>query len=87
MCDHANFECYGNVIRLYELDGRVLVGYTLEVRLVCMDCLLPFRFLGLPGGLHTTSPTVSFDGLEARLPVATGVLDRAEGEANADQAD
>ena len=81
MCDHETFESTCHVIRLLEVEAGPAVGYTAEVTIHCTQCQTPFRFLGLPGGVYTTAPTVSFDGTEARLPLAPSVLARAAGGA------
>ena len=87
MCEHASFACLGHVIRLSVAEAGPLVAYVVEVTIHCTECQTPFHFLGLPGGLRNRTPSVSFDGLEARLPIAPGIAGRAEGEANADQID
>lgn len=65
MCNHENFEAAVIVNRLVDV-GR----FAADVHIKCVDCGTPFRFLGLPGGLHPEKPTVSFDGTEARMPIA-----------------
>ncbi len=64
-CEHKDFEASVTVSRLEDIGG-----FAADVYIVCRDCGMPFRFLGLPGGLHPDHPTVSVDGTEARLPIA-----------------
>jgi hypothetical protein len=41
-----------------------------DIRIVCDDCGMPFRFLGLPSGVSTTIPMRgAFMGVEACLPI------------------
>lgn len=82
MCDHDNFECLCHVVRLSEQEGWPVVGYVVEIRVICTDCHTPFHFQGMPGGLRNRTPTISFDGTEARLPIAPGVLAKVEGESS-----
>ncbi len=64
-CEHKDFEATVTINRLEDVKRCVA-----DVRIVCLECKRPFRFLGLPGGLHPELPTVSVDATEARLPIA-----------------
>ena len=64
-CKHQSFECNVTVNRIEDV-GR----FTADVRVMCVECGTPFRFLGLPLGLDYNSATVSFDGTEARMGIA-----------------
>lgn len=68
-CEHLNFEASVRVGRLTETEGGPVTGYTADVGIVCADCRLPFRFVGLPAGLLRDAPTVSADALELRAPL------------------
>ena len=84
-CKHLNHVARCDVHRLVEPADGVdifakaqpgnVVGFTLDLQVCCADCQMPFRFIGLPGG-YGGRPTMSPDGLEARLPMepADGVL-------------
>jgi len=63
-CDHPSFEGHIAVNRLVDI-GR----FAADISIVCAVCGLPFRFMGLPGGLSPDHPTISVDGTEARLPL------------------
>lgn len=65
MCNHENFEAQVDVNRFVDI-GR----FAVDVRVNCVDCGIPFRFLGLPGGLRLEGAAVSVDGTEARLAIA-----------------
>lgn len=43
--------------------------YMCEVKLKCVDCGQPFRFMGLPLGLNMNGAAMGVDGLEARLAI------------------
>jgi hypothetical protein len=70
MCDHKNFKAQVDVTRLTENDdlGKV-IGYRAEIEIHCMDCFMPFRFVGLPGGYLPDRPTISIEGTRARMPI------------------
>lgn len=68
-CVHESFAAGVTVQRV--LDGKGgpprLVA---EVKIACTHCGLPFRFLGLPGGLDLEGAAVSGDGEEGRFSIA-----------------
>ncbi len=68
-CEHKEFEARVEVTRLEDVKR-----FAADVHIQCRECKRPFRFLGLPGGLHPEYPTVSVDATEARLPIAPGDL-------------
>jgi len=65
-CKHEQFEAHVDVNRLSDT-GR----FSADVRIKCVQCGEPFRFLGLPAGVDPDGPTVSVDGTEARMPIGT----------------
>ena len=75
-CEHQNFEADVQVNRIEDI-GR----FSADVRVKCMDCGVPFRFIGLPSGVDVNSPTVSIDATEGRFPIAPKgeVLSELEG--------
>jgi len=64
MCDHKEFNALVNVMRL-EDTGQFMAEITIE----CRGCGIPMQFIGLEPGLDMGGPTVSVDGLEARLAI------------------
>jgi len=68
-CEHTDFIASVTVNRLEDVKC-----FAADVHIQCSACGTPFRFLGLPGGLHPEYPTISVDGTEARLPIAPGGL-------------
>ena len=63
-CDHPDFAARVDVARLMDT-GR----FAADVRIKCVACGEPFRFLGLAAGLSPYEPRVSVDGLELRAPI------------------
>jgi hypothetical protein len=64
-CQHEDFKVEADVTRLSD-SGR----YTMDVRVRCTQCNLPFRFIGLPAGLDLNGAATSADATEARLAIA-----------------
>ena len=63
-CAHENFKADVKVARLLD-SGKFMA----EIRVVCLDCDEPFRFVGVQAGLRFDGPAVSIDGLELRAPI------------------
>jgi hypothetical protein len=64
-CEHMNFEADVVVNRL-EDTGR----FNADVRIKCVECGVPFRFIGLPYGLDLNGAACSVDGTEGRFAIA-----------------
>jgi len=43
--------------------------FVAEVRIICVQCREPFRFIGIEPGVSWDKPACSIDGIEALLPV------------------
>ncbi len=72
-CPHVNFDIVAVVNRLVQDEpkqGRIdkAIGYTCDIQLCCADCRMPCVWLGLPVGIATDRPVVSYDHLELRAP-------------------
>ncbi len=63
-CTHDKFQIFADVTKLIDIGGFIV-----DARIVCLECGTPFCFLGLPMGVNLNAPSVSMDGLEARLPL------------------
>ena len=64
-CQHnKEFESFVNV-NIIEDTGVWMA----ELRIMCAECGMPMRFLGLPHGLNLNGAAVTMDGLEARLAI------------------
>lgn len=68
-CPHENFEATVGVHRLTDGDDGPVTGYTAEIRVRCLDCDEPFRWIGVPAGLSPREPRVSVDETELRAPL------------------
>lgn len=67
-CDHLEFTARVGVGRVTDdHDPAKLLRLTVEVMVECSDCGRSLQFVGLPEGIDTHAPTMSVDGLEARL--------------------
>lgn len=64
-CEHKYFAATVEVNRL-EDSGR----FTADVRIVCSECQIPMRFIGLPFGVDLDGAAVSVDGTEGRFAIA-----------------
>lgn len=65
-CEHKEFAAQVAVNRI-EDTGR----FSADIRIQCVECGEPFRFLGLPCGVDPNGAAVSVDGTEARLAIGT----------------
>lgn len=63
-CTHEEFAATVNVNR-FEDSGK----FSAEIRITCVRCQEPMRFLGVSAGVNFDSPTVSIDGLELHAPI------------------
>lgn len=63
-CPHLEFDAL-TVVNRFEDTGR----FSVDVRIACHACGMPFRFLGLPAGSDPEAPRVSVDALELRAPI------------------
>lgn len=64
-CKHENFTANVAVNRLEDI-GR----FAADVRIECVDCGVPMRFIGLPCGVDLNGAAVNSDATEARLAIA-----------------
>lgn len=70
-CRHLEFASFLSVARL-EDTGK----FVAELRVICIHCREPFRFVGLTPGLSFVEPSCSIDGREALLPIEPEVEKR-----------
>ena len=69
-CQHESFAANVSVARITNAAGDVVERYQANVTIICDQCKMPFRFVGLPAGLDLNGAAVSVDGAEARLCIA-----------------
>lgn len=63
-CKHERFHADVNVNRLLDT-GKFMA----EIHIRCVECGEPFRFIGLPAGVHFEWPTVSIDETTLHAPI------------------
>jgi hypothetical protein len=63
-CEHKTFDAKVAVARIEDI-GR----FVAEVTIRCVDCGVPFQFMGMQPGFNYHGPTVRLDGLQADLPI------------------
>lgn len=63
-CEHHNFHADVDVHRLEDTKQ-----FMAAIRIRCVDCDLPFEFLGLEPGLDLQGARVSIDGQEANIAI------------------
>lgn len=66
-CEHLDFSATVGVGRLTDGDGGPVTSWCADIKIQCAKCGRPMQFLGLPLGVNLRGPTMSVDGLEARL--------------------
>ena len=70
MCKHENFQAVVKVCRLVDEKGESQVNaFVAEINVVCMECMLPFEWVGLPVGYSGVQPMTSLDATELRAPL------------------
>jgi len=77
-CPHDDFTARVEVSRLTDTDGGPVARFSADITVGCATCGLPFRWVGLPGGLSPGQPMCSADGLKLRAPIEPAT---AHGEA------
>lgn len=69
-CPHMNFKAQVNVTRMTDnKDETTVMGYTAEITINCLECGLPFEFIGVDAGMMPTRPMASPDAQELRAPI------------------
>jgi hypothetical protein len=70
-CAHPNFETSSNIVKLAKENGGPVEHYICELQIRCIECKLPFRFIGkkVPIGFNVEYPTMNGDFTEMRIPI------------------
>lgn len=74
VCGHHNFRVNADVFRLFDTKDENMAdppikAYTMDLRVSCAECNLPFEFIGIPYGIAPHEPRIGVDGLEMRAPI------------------
>ncbi len=68
-CEHEQFEAQTRVGRITDGEGGKVYRYTLDLKVRCVECNMPFEFVGLPAGSSPDEPMTNFDFTELRAPI------------------
>jgi hypothetical protein len=68
-CEHPDFMATVEVIRRTETEGGPISAYTTSIRINCVACDEPFRFIGVQAGDMPGRPMCSVDEAELRAPI------------------
>lgn len=68
MCDHMQFHSTSNIHVIVD-DDFVVSEYRVDIKVHCVQCGLPFEFVGVPCGLSDIEPTTSYNRQELRVPI------------------
>ena len=64
ICAHLDFDCFVSVTR-YKKTGEFEADLTIQ----CLECGMPFAFVGVPGGISSLRPTTDITTMELRMPI------------------
>lgn len=82
-CKHERFQCSCAVTRLQDTkEPEKITGYTTDIKVHCMDCGIPFEWIGVSMGVSPLEPMVSADGTELRAPIrpSNAPIEKIEGK-------
>jgi len=69
-CAHENFTATVKVNRLTKSDSDpTVIAHSADIRINCVECGLPFEFIGVDAGMMPSKPMVSVDAQELRAPI------------------
>lgn len=68
-CPHENMAADVDVNRLTDDEDGPVVAYVADIRVRCIDCDEPFRWIGVPAGMSPRHPMVSVDETELHAPM------------------
>jgi hypothetical protein len=68
-CAHENFSTKVGIHRMSAVEGGPVTNFTADIAIHCVDCNMPFEFIGVAVGLSGAQPMTSVDGQELRAPI------------------
>jgi hypothetical protein len=68
-CKHEQFESFTKVARLTNEDGGEVTGFSLDLKVKCVQCNEFFEFIGVANGYSQNQPLASIDFTELRIPI------------------
>jgi hypothetical protein len=69
-CKHENFSVEADVQGITPKDGEPAYRWQADIRIRCITCGLPFRFIGLPAGVDLNGACTSVNAEEGRFAIA-----------------
>jgi hypothetical protein len=74
-CEHLEFTATVAVNRLTDEDDGPVTAYMADIRVSCLHCDEPFRWIGVPAGAMPDRPACSIDEAELRAPLRPASAD------------
>ena len=68
-CEHMNFSANCAVGRLVEENNSQVNAFVAEIKIHCIDCGLPFEWIGFTAGFRDDAPRVDTSAQELRAPI------------------
>jgi hypothetical protein len=68
-CPHEDFAAEVEVNRLSSVDGGPIGAYSADIRVSCIACGEPFRWIGVQAGVKGDRPMCSVDETELHAPL------------------
>ena len=68
-CSHEDFFATVEVVRIPLEEGGEPVAFAANIRVNCVNCDEPFRFVGVQAGSRPDRPMCSVDEFELRAPI------------------
>ena len=69
-CKHEQFECNASVTRLTDGNNNDnVIGYAADITVKCIQCGIPFEWIGIAGGYSPSEPKVNPDRTGLRAPI------------------
>ncbi len=68
-CQHENFAADVKVNRITRGEGGPVGAFMADITVRCVDCNLPFRWIGVAAGMSYDRPMVGIDNRELRAPL------------------
>lgn len=68
-CPHEDFAVEAAVGRITDGEGGPVMAFVCELRVECVRCREPFRFIGVPAGVMPGRPACSVDEKTLNIPI------------------
>ena len=78
-CLHEHFKTKVQILRLSRAEGSPVESFRFEAQVICAQCKVRFRFVGMKAGLSYSEPMVSPDATELRAPIEAAYVEEILG--------